>query len=307
MFRERERPVYLDVGVFSAMVALNGAFLFDRIVYLREVEMIKGIVYLVLVFATIFCPFQAYAGDALNPDWVPEIGKPEWMPDIEAGLTFETKYIWRGQLMVEDPVLQPEASLSKYGLTLSWWANFSTASDQNKWTEHDYTVDYTFNIGEARKFLNIDEGSIEFINPFGFSFGHIFYVFPEASGKNFHSEEFYLSSSYDCFFQPFVTWYVDYARGAGSYVEFGIAPSVDLENGISAGAGVTFGYNAGQWGYGYKFAPMLLSGEISIPILKYFTVTPNINYSVALDRTRKDGGLAYGSEFYGGVKVSVAY
>ncbi len=209
--------------------------------------------------------------------------------------------------MVDDPVLQPKASLSKYGLTLSWWGNFSTASDQDMWTEHDYTVDYTLNIGEARKFFKMDEENLEFLNPLGFSFGNIFYIFPEESGKNFHSEEFYFGLSYDCFLQPFVTWYVDYARGAGSYIEFGISESVDLSNGINAGAGITFGYNAGQWGYGYKFAPMLFSGEVNIPVLKYFTITPNINYSLALDRWRKDDGLAYGSEFYGGVKVSVDF
>jgi len=250
---------------------------------------------------------MGYADNMLNPGRVPDIEKPEWMPVLEVGLTFETKYIWRGQNMVDDPALQPEAAISKYGLTLSWWGNFGLTSSRDVWTEHDYTIDYTFNIGEAREFFNMNDGSAEFINPLGFSLGHIFYIFPESSGKNFHSEEFYAGASYDCLLQPFFTWFIDYARGAGSYLEFGIAPSVELTNGITATAGITAAYNAGQWGYGYKFAPMLFSGEMNIPVLKYFAVIPNINYSLALDRSSEDGDPAYASEFYGGIKVSVEF
>ena len=100
--------------------------------------------------------------------------KPAWMPDIAGDITFETKYIWRGQNMVDDPVIQPSASVSKFGFTASYWGNFSTAGSQRRWTEHDYTIDYT---------LSLD--------PLKFSFGHIFYIYPEYSDKNFHSEEFY--------------------------------------------------------------------------------------------------------------------
>lgn len=275
--------------------------------------MFKKAIFTGLVLLILFCYFRTYADDSLfkemsNPSWLSDIEKPAWMPDVEGGITFETKYIWRGQKIVDDFVLQPEASISKYGLALSWWGNFSTAnSHQGRWTEHDYTIDYSSNIGEVRKYLNADDGTMGFINSVGFSAGHIFYIFPESSGKNFHSEEFYFGVSYDCLLQPFATWYIDYARGSGSYIEFGVAPSVDLGNGVEFAAGVTAGYNAGQWGYGYKFAPVLFSAEISVPILKYFTVTPNINYSLAVDRSEKDNGLAYGSEFYGGIKISAAY
>ena len=267
----------------------------------------KRIIFAIASIALISSQVLAQAQDLLNPIWVPEIEKPEWAPDIEAGMTFETKYVWRGQQMADDFVLQPEAAVSKYGLTLSWWGNFSTASDREVWTEHDYTTDYTFNIGEARDFFGTARDGEEFMDPLGLSFGHVFYIFPEESGKNFHSEEFYLGISYDSFIAPFVNFYMDYARGAGSYMEFGIAPSVELARGIIAAAGVTAAYNAGQWGYGYKFAPMLFSGEINVRTLKYFTITPNVNYSLALDREREDNGLAYGSEFYCGVKVNAAF
>lgn len=235
-----------------------------------------------------------------------EIQKPKWAPEASSGLAFETKYIWRGQLMVDAPVLQPEASLSKYGLTLSYWGNFSTDSSQERFTEHDYTVDYTFNIGKSREFLCIETDTLEFINPIDISFGQIFYVFPEYSGENFHTEEVYLGISYDILLEPAFTWYLDYGRGAGSYLELSIGHTFDMAKDVDIGLGITAGYNAGQWGYGYKLAPILFFGEVNITVFKYFTITPNINYSLAVDRTREDKGLAYSSEFYGGVKIGIA-
>lgn len=236
-----------------------------------------------------------------------ETEKPGWAPDVSGGVTFETKYIWRGQNIVDDPVVQPEVSIGKYGLTFSYWGNISTASSQRRWTEHDYGLDYTFNIGQAKELLGIGKAQRpRLLDRLGFSLGHIFYVFPEYSGKDFNSEEFYFGASYDCFLRPSFKWYVDYARGAGSYLQFAIGHAFDLQNGMSLKVNTTLAYNAGQWGYGYKFAPLLLSAEFSVPLFRYFTLTPNINYSVALDRGSEEG-LAYGSEFYGGVKVSAAF
>ena len=253
---------------------------------------------LAISFLTIGCSTQGlYA----------ETRKPDWAPDISGGVTFETKYIWRGQNMVDDPVVQPEASVSKYGLTFSYWGNVSTASSQERWTEHDYTIDYSFNADKTRDYLGIDrKGVFSFLDLLGISFGNIFYVFPEYSGKNFHSEEFYFGVSLDTILHPYFKWYVDYARGAGSYLQLGIGHKFDLKNGIDLKINTIFAYNAGQWGYGYKFAPLLFSGEVNIPIYRYFTITPNINYSLALDRGRKDD-IGYGSEFYGGVKGSVSF
>ncbi|MBN2453296.1 MAG: hypothetical protein JXB40_03435 [Candidatus Omnitrophica bacterium] len=226
-----------------------------------------------------------------------DIEKPQWAPDVSGGLAFETKYIWRGQDMVDGPVLQPEAALSKYGITLSYWGNVRMDGSVSRWTEHDYAVDYTAYIGKLLDMPALDK--------LGASTGNIFYIFPENSGKEFHSEEFYFGFSYDCLLRPWFKCYVDYARGAGSYLQFGIGHTFNMPGGIGAKLATTLAYNAGQWGYGYKAAPILFSGEICIPVLKYFTVAPNIYYSLALDRT--DDDAAYGSEFFGGVKISAAY
>ncbi len=60
---------------------------------------------------------SGYAVD-LNGEWLGE--KPEWAPTVTGATSFMTKYIWRGQNLGNDPVIQPEAAISKWGLTASF-------------------------------------------------------------------------------------------------------------------------------------------------------------------------------------------
>ncbi|MFH1593222.1 MAG: hypothetical protein ABID09_00825 [Candidatus Omnitrophota bacterium] len=245
-----------------------------------------------LTFLAFTCVFAQYGFSA-------EEGKPEWAPDISGAITFETKYVWRGQTLLDDYVMQPEASIGKYGFTFSVWGNYDTGV-ADKLTEWDYTFDYTFNIGDAREALNMGDDLLHFVDPLSVSSGYILYTFPHLSGEAFESHEFYWGLAYDILLQPFITVYYDFDDGRGAYLEFGGSHTFEFQDGITADVGITTGYNAGQWRYDKSFSNLLFSGEVSIPFLKYFSVSPNVNYSLALDDQ-------YHSEFYGGVKVSVEY
>ncbi len=240
--------------------------------------------------------------DVLNPDWVPDIKKPDWAPDISAEVAFETKYICRGQNLGDDPVIQPGGSIILKGFTFSVWGNFDTG-DTDRLTEWDYIFDYTFNIGELREKLATGGGIFKFMDPLSVSAGYTYYTFPtvEHDEKGAHdSHEFYIGASYDTLFQPFITYYYDFDTGAGSYLEFGGGHTFQLPGNIALNLGIITGYNAGQWGYDRSFSNTLFSGSVDIPVLKYFTISPDVNYSLALDKQ-------YDSEFYGGVKISAAF
>lgn len=221
--------------------------------------------------------------------------KPEWIPEISAEVTLETKYIWRGQRLVDDPVIQPAASVRLPGLTFSVWGNYD-AGTLDKFTEWDYIFDYTTSIGEIRKRLTMDEEGLEFINSLGISIGYTFYTFPHLSGDDYTSHEFYVGLSYDVLLEPFFTYYYDFDSGNGSYFEFGAGHTFELPGGVALDLGLTTGYNLDQWGYDSSFSNMLFSGSVDVPLFKYFAVSPDVNYSLALDSQ-------YDCEFYGGVKI----
>jgi len=227
-----------------------------------------------------------------------EAANPEWMPEISADTAFETKYIWRGQTLVDDVVMQPGASIKFDSITVSFWGNYDLGS-LDKFTEWDYTFDYTLDVGDIMAQFRSDR-KYSFLEPISLSFGYIFYTFPPLSGEAYDSQEFYTRFSYDIFTQPFVAYYDDFDTGRGSYWEFGGGHTFKLYQNTEATIGIVSGYNAGQWGYDWSFSNLLFSGEIAVSVMKYFVVAPNVNYSLALDRQ-------YNSEFYGGIKATIKY
>ena len=55
-------------------------------------------------------------------------------------------YVWRGQLLVDDPVLQPSLTASKGGFAINWWGNFNlddnATGDDFEFSEHDIGLSY---------------------------------------------------------------------------------------------------------------------------------------------------------------------
>lgn len=271
--------------------------------------------HLMKISGTVFLSLIIWAGTGycvdLNGEWLGE--KPEWAPTVTGATSFMTKYVWRGQLLVDDPVIQPEASISKWGLTASFWGNYNTRVKKGddtiistqEWTELDFTGDYTFNVGDMAGKFGGEAPKI--LKPLSFSAGFTYYLFPNLdwSAKGVDTDEFYLGCSYDTFLKPWFKWYQDVKNGSGAYLQFGIGHTFDLTGGITADLAMATAYNYHQWTPNAGWSDMNFSGGVNIPVAHYFTVRPVIAYSLILDRdTYQD---KYGNEFYGGVKVGFAY
>ncbi|MBD3295781.1 MAG: hypothetical protein GF392_00245 [Candidatus Omnitrophica bacterium] len=273
------------------------------------------------VFAVLIVSLLAVNAEAVldvEGGWLPE--KPEQMPTFAHSETFSTKYIWRGWNLGDEPVWQTDSSLSWYGLTLDLWTNYTLNDEKGRdvgyqeFTEIDYTVDYSFNLGEMSDMLGID--SPDLLDPLGFSLGYIYYTFPNVDwdDKYFDTHELYFGVSYDTFLQPYFIWYWDVDSGKGdstgggngSYFQFGLGHTFEFEeSGISASLGWSAGINNEQWTDKTGWADMVFSGDVSIPVFNYFTVTPNVAYSLILDRDTYND--ASENEFYGGITIGFEY
>ena len=276
------------------------------------IKMNKKIALLIIFVFSIVLLAKPSSSFAIYDDkeWLPE--KEEWMPEVGGNVAFMTKYIWRAWLLDEEPVMQFDTYLSKWGFTLDVWGNYSLNSDKDKnfgryqeLTELDYTISYDFTIGEMGENLGIE--TPEILDPLGISAGYIFYTFPnlDFSEKGSYSHEVFLGCSYDMFLQPFFKWYWDIDAARGSYLQFGGGHTFDLGKGISASLGLAFAYNYEQWTDESGWSDMLLSADVSIPVFKYFTITPNVSYSLILDRETFND--AQENEFYGGITFAFTY
>ena len=139
------------------------------------------------------------------------------------GVAFNSKYLWRGQNLVDGAVVQPEGSLSYGGFSGTVWANYD-ADDGEEWTELDYTLDYTTSLGI------LDSG----LDLVALSVGYTYYTFPNLEGGDF-SQEVYLAAALDAVLSPSLAVYYDFEEGDGMYYELGIGHSIGL--GEAAGHG----------------------------------------------------------------------
>lgn len=185
---------------------------------------------------------------------------------------FNSKYVWRGQNLVDDWVLQPGFSATMGGFTLGVWGNVDMTNENDeawKFTEVDYYFDFSGNLTDG----------------IGYSIGYIYYDFPQAGGE---TQEVYGGLSVDTFLSPSVTWYYDFDEVEGSYVAFGLGHSIEVSKDLALDVGLNLGwgdsdYNLAYWGVDDDgFNDLTLS--VGLPIqLGSWTLTPSVNYVNLID------------------------
>lgn len=204
---------------------------------------------------------------------------------VDVTLDFNSKYIWRGQNLVDDWVLQPGASTTIGGFTFGIWGNVDMTNENGEeweFTEIDYSIDYSGSLTDT----------------IGYSLGYIYYEFPNAGGDTY---EFYGGLSFDTFLSPSVTWYYDADEVEGSYVSFAIGHSIeeiaklseDTPVGMEIGLNIGWAdsdYNAAYWDVADDgFNDMTLS--VGFPMeFGGWSVSPSINYVKLLDSDIRSAG-----------------
>jgi hypothetical protein len=218
----------------------------------------------------------------------------------EDGVGFEvtadyfSKYIWRGQNVVDESVFQPSVSASYRGLTASIWGNLELTSvngNRGEFTEVDYSLDYS--------------GQLPCIEWLGYSVGLIYYDFPNTGFAG--TTELYWGLGADVPLGPSVTAYHDVDQVQGTYVSFAVGHSIDqivelapnVAVGLELGAAVGWGsssYNASYWSVpSGELNDLALSVSFPIAIMGC-TVTPSVHYATLLGDGIRGSGV--GTDFF---------
>ncbi len=204
--------------------------------------------------------------------------------DVSVGVTadFMSKYVWRGQNLVDGWVFQPGVSVGYKGLTGSIWGNLDLTDKNDRsgeFTEIDYAIDYS--------------GAVPGIDVLGYSVGAIYYDFPtyDISGTT----ELYWGFSLDVPASPSVTVYHDVDEADGIYVSLGVGHSIEATEkipvGIDLGATIGWGnkkYNEFYWGTdGAELNDLVLSVGLPFEVAGV-SVTPSVRYIALLGSDVKD-------------------
>ncbi|MBM4103746.1 MAG: hypothetical protein FJ263_06805 [Planctomycetes bacterium] len=229
---------------------------------------------------------------------------------------FMSKYIWRGQLLNDDYVMQPSVGASYGGLSASLWGNVDMTNyhrqrdgggvsygHSNEWefTEYDWTIGYADKI----------PGS----DILKYSVGVIYYYFPSGTDEGIlahDTTEVYAGLGLDTFLSPTVTLYRDIDEFDGTYAAFSVSHAIekifelspDMPVGMTASASVGWGsasYNKGYWDSTQTFEKgsslQDLTVSVGFPVVVMgWTVTPSVNYVTLLDSDiRKTDAYSNGS------------
>lgn len=224
--------------------------------------------------------------------------------DVSVGATADlfSKYIWRGQNLVDDWVLQSGANVSYKDLTASFWGNLDlTDENHNKgeFTEVDFALDYS--------------GQVPGIDILGYSLGVIYYDFP-VSDSGDDTWEIYWGLDLDVLANPSVTVYHDVDKADGTYVSFGVGHSYEniIELGPGVGLGVdlsaSIGWGSGSYNKYYwdtdqvKMNDLILSTSFPFEVAG-LTITPSLKYITLLSDDLRDTDV-YGTDsdfFFAGI------
>lgn len=214
-----------------------------------------------------------------------------------AGVSFWTNYMWRGQKLSSRGVMNPDITVSNRGFSFNIWQNYDM--DTSKVNETDYTLGYNW---DAKHF--------------SFGVGFVKYTYPSSDD----TREFYGTLTHKSQWNPSITFYRDDDLGNGNCMNLGISHSwsAGKQNTFNAGANVIYnmsntvlGTNKnGNTFSGFYNAQIDLSFDI--PVNKTITITPRIGYSLPLTDEAKTAisGISFGGDskvFYGGISIAAEF
>jgi hypothetical protein len=182
-------------------------------------------------------------------------------------------YVWRGLVLTENPVWQPNAilglNLNEYGqLYTEFFANFNTSTRPGHnhcggLDEIQYIIGYEFDIS----FLKL-------------GIAHTWWTYPSVTDSAYEAStrEINLNAEFaNDYVVPFVEVDIDYARADGIYGLIGLRKEVQVMDQLMAGVEVTVGGGTNPY-TDYYFSNNSKSGFVdgNIAIYSQFDITDHI-------------------------------
>ncbi len=213
--------------------------------------------------------------------------------EVSADVAVNSKYIWRGFTLDDDPVMQQGIYASAYGFTVSMWGSFDIKTDDSLDSDEvDYAIDYTYDAGK-----------------FSLSAGYTYYDFPAS---DLHSQEFYIGTTLNTLLSPSLTWYRDFGDedsggGDGDYIVLALSHSLPLgKSPITLDLSGHVGYNNELFING-EGGDVAIGVGLTIPLTEKISLIPNINYSMPFGGLEDSNDGNQDDQFYGGFTLAFSF
>ncbi len=226
-------------------------------------------------------------------------------------------YVWRGQVISKDFVLQPSLTVAKGGFAINWWGNFNLEDNATghaaEFSEHDIGVSYSTVCPLTGANLTLGVVNYDFPN-----------VLEETAGGNVslqnNTREVYLMAAFsDVLLSPTLSVYYDFKEADGFYGSLGISHDVELTEKASLSLAASLGAADSNWDKFYYdedtsagLNDVTVSASIPMAVSDSLTLTPGVSYSSLLDDARsavQNNGYYFGKKDYvvGSLMASIAF
>lgn len=241
----------------------------------------------------------AIAGTAMT-SWAQDAEEATVSASLDVAVA--SAYVWRGQVLNDEAVLQPTFGISKGGFTISWWGNMNLTDqitgDEFEFSEHDIALSYGFTCP-----MTGADVSIGVVN---FDFPNVGIV--DADGNvspAADTREAYISYGFSSvLLAPTLTVNYDFKEADGFYGSLGISHSFAIDEKISLDLGATLGVADKDWG-GFYFGKAegltdySVTASLPVALTDSFSVKPSVSYAALLGDA-KDAVEAAGDSLYYG-------
>ncbi len=229
---------------------------------------------------------------------------------FDVSFDYNCKYIFRGMVLNEDPVLQTKVGIESNGLAICAWGNMDTTNvNGNEYdiTELNYVLKYRADLSD----LDI---KLPFYKVSALTVGAIHYDYQHTNIAS--TTEAFWAVELKGLLNPSLTMYHDVDKASGTYSVLGFGHSFDkfTQKKMNLNLGLDFGmgsshYNDYYWGlHDEKVTDM--NASISFPFKNHgWTITPTIIYSRLLGNSIQ-GTKMYDQDsdhWYGGISFSLNF
>jgi uncharacterized protein (TIGR02001 family) len=219
---------------------------------------------------------------------------------VGADVGLYSAYVWRGQVLNDNMVVQPSVTVAKGPFSLNIWGNWNASQNAASDTgEIDYTAAYTL--------LDTDAVTMDI--------GAIFYTFPGNGNEASPTEEVFASTTFNnVLFTPVASIYYDVDQVDGFYGNLAISQGVEISDAMTAEIGGSIGYGTKNYNQ-YYFGNNTHNGAVNdynVYVSTEYALTENLSLGAllqytALDSGVDDSGYEANDLLWGGVNLSYSF
>ena len=233
-------------------------------------------------------------------------------PSASVAVPVYSAYVWRGIVVNDQAVAQPNATISSHGFSLNTWANYNftdaySAESKNEVSEVDLTASYSRAIGP----VTVGGVYAEYLYPHQTLVGADGTAAAAPGTREVQGNISFTSLP----LAPTLTLVRDLDLIEGFYASLALSQTITLSDKIGLALGFSTGvgdkdYNKGYFGVSKtKLNDGNVSAGLPIALTSSITLTPSVQYTWLWDSQIGDQAKTLykdSSSFWGGVTLAVA-